>query len=42
MVVLEVAAQEEVDVEEVTIRTIDQMDDQISVPDDVRITQANP
>ncbi len=41
MVVLEVAAQEEVDGEVVTIRIIDQMDDQISVRDDVRIIQAN-
>ena len=40
-VVLEAAAQEEVD-GEVTIRIIDQMDDQISVRDDVRIIQANP
>ncbi len=42
MVVLEVAAQEEVDGEEVTIRIIDQMDDQTNVHDDVRIIQANP
>ena len=41
VVVLEAAAQEEVD-EEATISLIDQMDDQINVHDDVRIMQANP
>ena len=42
MVVLEAAAQEEDDGEEVRIRIIGQTDDQINVLDDVRITQANP
>ena len=40
-VVLEAVAQEEVD-GEVTIRVLDQMDDQTNVRDDVRIIQGNP
>ena len=42
MGVLEVAAHEEVDGEEVTIRIIAQMDDQTNVRDDVRIIQVKP